>query len=163
MMSTQKNRGLVFLGVVSIAGLVVWGVQVFRSADITGLRIIANEGVHIHPHLSIFILGNKYIVPSGIGLESPEQSMHTHANKGMIHIEMEGQTVRGKDIMLDRFFSIWGKPFSRNELLGYRADTGHHIRMLVNGKPSDVYERYEMHDRDQIELRYDRVYRPLDK
>lgn len=110
--------------------------------------VIAVGGMHWHPILTMYVKGEKLELPPDMGLGAVHKPIHTHAEdsaKGVIHLEFAGM-VRKDDIMLGRFFEIWGKDMS---------SFGSNMRMTVNGAPNTELGNYVMHDGDKIELRYD--------
>ena len=72
-------------------------------------------------------------------------AIHTHEDMPVIHLEFSG-VVRREDVMLGRFFEIWGKDM---------RSFGENMRMTVNGEPNTEFERYIMRDKDIITLQYD--------
>ncbi|MBI2612388.1 hypothetical protein HYW59_01060 [Candidatus Kaiserbacteria bacterium] len=110
--------------------------------------IVAAGGMHWHPILTMYVKGEKLELPPDMGLGAVHKPMHTHAEdsaQGVIHLEFPGM-VRRNDIMLGRFFEIWGKDI---------GSFGSNMTMMVNGSPSTEYGNFIMHDGDKIELRYD--------
>lgn len=110
--------------------------------------IVATNGMHWHPALTMYVKGEKLELPPDMGLGAVHLPMHTHAEdsaQGIIHLEFPG-IVRKDDIRLGRFFEIWGRDM---------RSFGENMRMAVNGKENTEYEKYVMRDGDKIELRYD--------
>ncbi len=112
--------------------------------------------MHIHPHLSIMIDGQAQVIPANVGIDSfCMRPVHTHDDSGTIHLEFP----QARNVMLGDFFTIWGKRFDRNCVLdscigspkpgegGRRT-----LKLRVNGKDNTEFERYLMHDKDQIEI-----------
>jgi hypothetical protein len=87
-------------------------------------------GYHVHPTLEIFANGEKVNVPPNIGVGPTCMTvLHTHTPDGLIHVESPEQ----RDFTLSDFFAAWKQPFNENEILTYRADGSHRIRVTVNG------------------------------
>ena len=120
-------------------------------------NVIAQNGLHWHPRLSITVKGAEVPIPPNIGV-GPQYAgmptfdasmkmaaMHTHEDMPVIHLEFPG-LVREKDIVLGNFFQIWGKDM---------GSFGNNVRMVVNGKESTEYENYVMRDGDRIELTFE--------
>src|SRR3989344_8946196 len=107
--------------------------------------IVAVSGMHWHPQLEIYVKGEKIEIPQNIGIGAVHQPMHTHDDLPIIHLEFPA-LVRTQDIMLGRFFEIWGKDM---------RSFGSNMRMMVNGGENTEYENYIMGDGDKIELHYD--------
>ena len=119
--------------------------------------VIAENGLHWHPRLEIYVRGEKIEIPANIGigpqyaaLPTYDASMkmtaiHTHEDMPVIHLEFPG-FVREKDMMLGNFFRIWGRDMH---------SFGTNVRMTVNGVPNAAFEGYIMRDKDIITLQYD--------
>lgn len=120
-------------------------------------QIVARNGLHWHPNLSIFIKGEKKELDDGIGLGVVHQDIHTHTEdfkQGVVHMEMKG-VVSKADTKLGRLFQIWGKQFNSQCLLDQCATESGKIKMTVNGQENKDYENYLMKDGDKMEIRYD--------
>lgn len=112
----------------------------------------APEKYHIHPRLKIIINGQERTIPANIGLSfsSCERVIHTHDETGEIHIEPNFY----QEFTLGDFFSVWGEPFSKNQILDAKVDDKHEIVMTVNGKPSFEYENLVLKDKQEIVIEY---------
>jgi hypothetical protein len=103
--------------------------------------------MHIHPHLRIIIDGQELTIPAEIGIGPlGSQPIHTHDSSGWLHVE---STVR-YDFRLQDFFTIWGKPFNSQQVLGFRADAAHPITLLVGGVPSTAFGSLILQDHQDI-------------
>lgn len=137
-----------------------WSVGILLAAVLGGLVwyagagpsgptpvIIAQNGIHWHSELAIYVKGEKQEIPKNIGIGAVHRPVHTHddAGKGVIHLEFQG-LVQEKDIVLAEFFKSWGKDL---------RSFGSNVTMTVNGKESTEFENYVMRDKDKIELRYE--------
>ena len=86
--------------------------------------------VHFHAHLSLFVNGKQYQIPSQVGVVPTGRSgaclyaVHTHDASGMIHIESKPRTYR-----LGDFFQIWGESLTRNLVGPYHG----RVTSFVNG------------------------------
>ncbi len=122
-------------------------------------EIIARQGIHWHTELSITILGQKQGISANIGLGSVGQPthtpIHTHEADNIIHLEFTG-LVRKDDILLGRFFEIWGKEFNRDCILAQCNGTEGEVKMFVNGDPNFEFENYIMKDKDKIEIIFEK-------
>ncbi len=110
--------------------------------------IIAQNGIHWHSKLMIYVKGESQEVPANIGLAGGHQPLHTHSEDsrdGIIHIEFPSRVTR-EDTKLGNFFRVWNK-----EMRSF----GENMKMTVNGKENTEYENYAMRGGDKIELRYD--------
>jgi hypothetical protein len=106
---------------------------------------------HIHPQLNIVVNGQKQVIPANIGITSDcLHPIHTHDDTGTIHVESPEQ----RDFILGDFFAVWGQPFSKDQILSYKADANHQIIMTVNGRLNTDYENLVLRDLDQIVITY---------
>lgn len=110
---------------------------------------------HIHPHLAIKADGKDIAIPANIGLSliGCERVVHTHDATGEIHIEPNYY----QEFTLGDFFALWGKPFSRGQILDYAPDLEHEIVMTVDGKVSDEFENLILKDKQQIVIEYKKI------
>ena len=108
-------------------------------------EILAQNGLHWHPELAIFVKGEKQEIPANIGIGVTHNPVHTHDSSGVIHLEFPG-LVRGDDVKLGRFFKVWDR-----DLMTF----GRSVRMIVNGEENVELQNYRMKDGDKIELRYE--------
>ncbi len=129
-------------GVLALAAL-FWFITL--QPGISESDIVSRSGLHWHAELSIYIKGEKQIIPANIGIGFLHQPVHTHDDSGTIHMEFEG-LVRKSDIRLGQFFKNWGKDI---------RSFGNNLKMIVNGKENTEYENYIMQDGDKIELYYE--------
>jgi hypothetical protein len=119
--------------------------------------IVAENGIHWHPKLAIYIKGKKYELEDGIGIGAVHQKIHTHSEdykEGVIHMEMSGLVTK-EDTKLGNFFKIWGKPFSKTQILDKKNGEEGKVSMKINGKQNSEFENYHMRDGDMIEIRYE--------
>src|SRR3989344_4887164 len=107
--------------------------------------IISRNGFHWHPELTIYVKGEKQEIPENIGIGAVHQPIHTHDDAPLLHMEFQG-LVRKQDATLGQFFKNWGKDM---------RSFGTNMNMTVNGEENTEYENYIMHDKDNIELRYE--------
>ncbi len=114
-------------------------------------EIISRAGIHWHPEIKISILGQKQEIPDNIGLGVVEKPIHTHDNTGVIHLEFSG-LVKKDDILLGKFFEVWGKKFSKDCIFDKCNGFEGQIKMLINGKQNFEFENYLMKDKDKIEI-----------
>lgn len=135
----------------SISGL-AW--LVFKNQSSGNSAIIAQNGIHWHPHLKIVIKGDQQVIPEGIGLGVKEQPVHTHDADGILHLEYGG-LVTTDDIKLGKFFKIWGKQFNKDCIFDFCNGPEGSVKMSVNGQPNADFGNYQMGDGDQIEIVYE--------
>jgi hypothetical protein len=124
--------------------------------------------MHVHPELSITINGEKQVIPANIGIEgvngevdhtqAQTQSsclhfLHTHDATGKLHVE----SPIPMDYKLSDFFAVWGKEFSKDQILDSKIDATHRIRMVVNGQESTEYGDLLLKDLEKIEIVYEEI------
>lgn len=148
--------GIILLTLVLLAG----GVFLFSSknsgSQIPDEQVVARNGLHWHPRLSIYINGNKQEIPANVGLGSVHREIHTHEdiNEDIIHMEMAG-VVTKDETKLGNFFKIWGKDFSSKKIFDKENGPNGTVKMFVNGAKNFDFENYEMKDNDIIEIKYE--------
>jgi sulfur carrier protein ThiS len=107
---------------------------------------------HIHPHLQILVNGQPQEIPANVGVTfTCMNALHTHDATGKIHVESPEK----RDFTLADFFAVWNKPFSKDQILDYKVDDTHTVRVTVNGKEVDTYEHTVLRDMDQIVISYE--------
>ncbi len=106
---------------------------------------------HIHPHLTIIINGRAETVPPNVGISlGCMHPLHTHGGDGVIHVESPEK----RDFTLDDFFAVWGKTFTKDQILDYKADATREVVMTVNGAASTEYENLVLGDKNEIKIEY---------
>ncbi len=110
---------------------------------------------HIHMKLSLSVDGKRIGVPSDIGIDpqlppGEMASLHTHTPDGIVHDEGQGNAT------LAMFFTIWGVPFSANNLGPYRASAGKSVQMWVDGKRTRAFGALKLKDAQQIVVSFGR-------
>jgi len=156
--------GIVLLTIVVLVGGILFvskgsnsSTSSSSSSSVPKDQIVAENGMHWHPKLKIFIKGDKQTVPEGIGLNgSVHNPIHTHddANEDIVHMEFEG-LVKKDDTKISNFFKAWGKKFSSTQILDKINGDERMVKMTVNGKENTDFEKYQMRDGDKIEIRYE--------
>lgn len=145
----MKNKTIwLIIGAVALVGLLWWAGSANRTPS-GGGDIVATNGIHWHPELTIYVDGEKEEIPANIGLAGGHQPMHTHAEdsaQGVIHFEF-GSTVRTGDLRLQNFFQIWGNK-------DIETAFGTLERMTVNGEENTELGEYVVQSEDKIELYY---------
>ena len=107
---------------------------------------------HIHSQLKIVINGEPRDIPADIGI-SPTcmNPLHTHDTSGEIHVE----SPQKRNFTLADFFAVWGKSFTKDQILDSTVDDRHIIRVTVNGNNVPDYENTVLRDEDQIVISYE--------
>ncbi len=127
------------------------------NSSVPQADIVAQNGLHWHPKLSIYIKGEKQALEDKIGLGAVHQSFHTHTEdykNGVVHMEMQGVTTKD-DTKLGNFFRTWGKEFNSTQIFDKKNGTEGTVKMTVNGKENTEFENYQMRDNDMMEIRYE--------
>src|SRR5438128_2581303 len=92
---------------------------------------------HIHPHLMILVNGEQQVIPANTGINPGcMHPLHTHDDTGTVHVESPEE----RDFTLGDFFAVWGKTFTKDQILDSKIDASHTITMLVDGSASDQYD-----------------------
>jgi hypothetical protein len=111
-------------------------------------------GFHIHPILEIVVNGEKIPVPTNIGVQKTcMTALHTHTPDGVIHVESPEK----RDYTLADFFAVWNQPFSKDEILSYKADATHRVRITVDGTEVDTFESTLLKDGEHIIISYEQI------
>lgn len=164
------DKGMVIIGaafVVLIGGIFVVATQQNGGDSSDGSYKLPKGPVHWHPKLTIYINGEKQVIPANVGLGSqyadspfydPMMQMteiHTHATDGILHWELMHGAKSVDDLRLDNFFQVWGKTFNSECVFEYCNNDGKTAKMFVNGQPNSDYENYIVKDSDDIVIRYE--------
>jgi len=93
---------------------------------------------HHHAHLSLFVDGQQFAFPLGVGMFQPGKGksgyiyhqtclyfLHTHDQTGILH--MESKT--GQPFTLGTAFKLWGEPLSTTQVAQYTGA----VSVYVNG------------------------------
>ena len=122
--------------------------QTSREVALTCTTDMATQ-FHIHPVLTMKILGKVQEIPAEIGVTPLcMNAIHTHDANGTIHIESPIK----KDFTLSDFFAVWKKPFTKAQVLDTVLSPGQRIIVTVNGKEVETFDQTIMNDKDQIEI-----------
>lgn len=154
---TKKIRNWTIF--VILLGLIVWGIYGLIG-NVKGGTVV-NESqltfdapkspIHWHPHLTIKINGENYLIPANIGLSGVHMPMHTHDASGIIHMENNRPTK--KNVVLGYFFEVWGKKFSKDCIFEFCTDKGE-LKIYVNRQENLEFQNYFMQDKDEILIEY---------
>lgn len=151
--------GLFTFGVVAFVGFKIFAgspvkpvsEKTNREIALTCTSDMATQ-FHVHPVLKIVVNGKEQKMPANIGVRpNCMNSLHTHDDSGVIHVEAPEK----RDFTLSDFFAVWQKTFSKDQILDYRADEGHIIRVTVNGEENGEYENAVLRDNDEIIIYYE--------
>jgi len=146
-------RSIIIIAVVGVV-LLVGGSYWSKSLAERDPNTVATSGLHWHPELEIYILGEKQEIPQDIGLGVVHNPIHTHDDIPVLHMEFSGKVVQD-DTRLGEFFEVWGKEFSSEQIFEYKNGPEGSVRMYVNGAENTEFENYRMRDGDKIVIRYE--------
>ncbi len=157
-MNTEK-KVLITGGLVTL-GLLVGAIFLFTRSENLNVpedQIVAKQGLHWHPKITVMINGEKQELPANLGMGTVHGKIHTHAQdnkEGVIHMEMQG-VVTKEDTKLAHLFQVWGKDFSSTKLFDKTTVPEASVKMTVNGQENTEFENYLMRDGDTIEVKYE--------
>ena len=142
--AATSSSGLSYEGIPLESGPAIAPAATTQTGTVDGIRCGATEQLvyHIHAHLAVFVNGQGYSLPAGVGIpgSKAEQTsqgpvaaggqciywLHTHTSDGVIHVESPTQRV----YTLGNFFDEWHQPLTANQ-----AGTVHgKITAFLNGK-----------------------------
>ncbi len=171
---TRSAKKKIILGIiiVLIAGLIVWGITALLKKDaqssftieLADKSHIPTGAVHWHPKIKIIIDGKEQQIPTGIGVNIGKRidahlsgmgmsPTHTHESDGTIHLENNNPSSKPETTSLGYFFHVWDKQFSKECIFEYCTGKGT-LKMYVNGKENNDFEKYLMKDKDEIKIEY---------
>ncbi len=171
---TKSAKKKIIRGVIIIAilGLIVWGITALLRKDAQSAFAIELEdtshiptgAMHWHPNLKIIIDGKEQLIPVGIGVDIGKRidlhlsgmgmsPTHTHESDGTIHLENSNPSSKPETTSLGYFFHVWSKQFTKECIFEYCTNKGT-VKMYVNGKEINDFERYLMRDKDEIRIEY---------
>ena len=123
------------------------------------------QPIHWHPKLKIIIKGQEQFIPQGIGvnlgnnIDNQISGMrmaptHTHESDGTIHLENNRPWQKPETLTLGYFFKVWSKNFNNSCIFEYCNGENGKLTMTVNGEENFEFDRYMMHDKDNIVIEY---------
>jgi hypothetical protein len=124
-----------------------------RTAGVSTMGEPQDPAAHFHPHLSIYVDGERVRIPVNVGIDPdqpPEEmaSLHTHESDGTIHVEGMAEATLGQ------LFAVWGLPFSQAKLGSFDAAPDDTIRMWVDGQPSREFGALNLSDGQRIVIAF---------
>lgn len=146
---------ILFIGTIMVGALLAGNSNPKNSNSTSSSEVVSEAGVHWDPTLAIFIKGQKQDLPANLGLTGGHSPIHVHANDGLIHFEYNAGPVTKDQLRLGAFFKLWDKPFSSEQIFDSKNGAEGKVSMLVNGKANTEYEKYQIKDKDKIEIRYE--------
>lgn len=156
----------IYIAIIVIVAVFIGFVLLFRSpSPKQNTNGVPQQPVHWHPNLKIVINGEEQPIPTGIGI-SIGKSMdyeisgmrmsptHTHESDGTIHLENNRPWQKPETLTLGYFFKVWDKNFNSNCIFDYCNNENGTLVMTVNGKMNYEFDKYVMHDKDEIVIEY---------
>ncbi len=140
-------RYIIIILVLTGAGFGIY--KIITAPKLVEGEIAAKNGLHWHAHVSILIDGKEESIPADIGVTGDmgaggdPMELHTHDTSGIVHAEFSG-LVSKDQLRIGKLFQAWGKDFSKDSVLGHKAENGHTISMTVNGIQNTDFENYEI-------------------
>ncbi len=127
---------------------------------------VPRQPIHWHPKLKIMIKGEEQFIPSNIGISIGNSidnqisgmrmsPTHTHETDGTIHLENNRPWEKPETLTLGYFFKVWDKNFNSSCIFEYCNNENHTLTMAVNVKPNYEFDKYMMHDKDEIVIEYE--------
>ena len=105
--------------------------------------------IHYHATVLIYYLGELMTIPPGIGLEGDcIHPVHTHDETNLVHVDY----LSVYPFTLGHFFKTWGYIFNSRQFANIRTFDGYVIRMDVNGKKNEKFDKYVLRDKDKISI-----------
>ncbi len=134
---TFRPRRIVFFALMGIAIILI---------SVAAAQVVSSNTIrmHVHPQLSVIILGASFPVPANIGIDQAlwrdrsldkygvtgRSPLSTHDTSGTIHVE--SNTVR--NFTLYQFLAVWGKSIDSSQVVGNPVQPGQSACILVNGQ-----------------------------
>ena len=126
---------------------------------------VPRQPIHWHPKLKIIIKGEEQFIPQGIGINIGNNidnqisgmrmsPTHTHESDGTIHLENNMPWQKPETLTLGYFFKVWSKNFNGTCIFNYCNGDNGYLKMIVNGKENFEFDKYIMHDKDEIIIEY---------
>lgn len=157
-MTTEKK--VIIIG--AIVTILMLGGAIFlltksENINVPEDQIVARQGLHWHPKVTVTIKGEKQEIPANLGLGPVHSKTHTHDTdnkEGVVHLEAQG-VVTKDDTKISNFFRVWGKEFNSNKIFDKTSGPEGTVKMIVNGQENKEFENYLMKDGDNIEVKYE--------
>ena len=159
----MKSIYIIFIVIILIFGSFF---LLFRNSNKTqNTNEVPQQPIHWHPHLKIIIKGEEQFIPPNIGISIGNNidnqisgmrmsPTHTHESDGTIHLENNRPWEKPDTLTLGYFFKVWGKKFNSSCIFEYCNSENVTLTMTINGQPNFEFEKYTMHDKDEIIIEY---------
>ncbi|MBS3114519.1 hypothetical protein J4448_05445 [Candidatus Woesearchaeota archaeon] len=126
---------------------------------------VPKKPIHWHPKLKIIINGEEQFIPPNIGITIGNNidnhisgmrmsPTHTHESDDTIHLENNKPWLKPETLTLGYFFEVWGKNLNNSCIFDYCNGENGSLTITVNGQSNFEFEKYIMHDKDEIIIEY---------
>ncbi len=168
MKPSKRSDALILIVIIGIGavGLGLGLYSLFAVSKTTGYVSLPNKPIHWHPNLEIIIKGEKVVIPANIGIGASYSSspfydsmmdmtnMHTHDDSGTLHWEVMMHAPTSQDMYLGNFFQVWEKTFNENCIFEFCNGPEGSMKMFVNSKLNNDFEKYIVRDDDRIVIEF---------
>ncbi len=138
----------------------------FAIIEAPQVNVICNE-IHWHALLKIEVNGERQTIPTGIGINKGKvidtelsggntSPMHTHDDRGIIHIENNCPEKNPRTTTLGYFFQVWEKQFNATCIFNHCNNEVKTLQVNVNNENNFEFGEYKIRDGDEIEIFYTR-------
>ncbi|MBI2558532.1 hypothetical protein HYW20_04370 [Candidatus Woesearchaeota archaeon] len=156
----------IYIAVIVIIAVFIGFILLFKSpSQSNNTNGVPQQPVHWHPKLKIMIKGEEQFIPPNIGISIGNNidnqisgmrmsPTHTHESDGTIHLENNRPWQKPETLTLGYFFKVWGRNFNSSCIFEYCNGENGTLKITVNGKENFEFNKYIMHDKDEIVIEY---------
>ena len=159
------KKKIIYLTITAILIFSVIFILIKKPSNSNTALEVPKKPIHWHPKLKIIINGEEQFIPSNIGIgignnmDNQISGMrmsptHTHESDGTIHLENNKPWLKPETLTLGYFFKVWGKNLNNSCIFEYCDGEKGSLTMTVNGQLNYEFEKYIMHDKDEIIIEY---------
>ena len=159
----------IYIVIIVIVAVFIGFVLLFRNpSQSKNTSGVPQQPVHWHPNLKIIIRGEEQLIPPNIGISIGNNidnqisgmrmsPTHTHESDGTIHLENNRPWQKPETLTLGYFFKVWGKNLNNSCIFEYCNGEKGNLKITVNGKENFEFDKYIMHDKDEIVIEYEQL------
>jgi hypothetical protein len=103
--------------------------QAAARAEAIGLPA-EGSAMHEHADIQVFVHGERETIPVDVGVADTGESLHTHTDDGVVHIESS----QVREFTLGEFFDVWGVRLSSTCLGGYCVSGADELLVFKDGE-----------------------------
>ena len=159
------KRKTIYFAIIAIAAIFIIFFAFSKPSNNDNNPDVPNQPIHWHPNLKIIIKGEEQVIPTGIGINIGNNMdnqisgmrmspTHTHESDGTIHLENNRPWQKPETLALGYFFKVWGRNFNSSCIFEYCSSESGKLTMSVNGQLNSEFDKYMMHDNDEIVIEY---------